>query len=130
MDRNFVKNFGFIALLGCIVVGVLVVVLVHYKHEATKIVKTLEAERYNRLVAEEKVVTSVSKIKQLESDLKSNEEKFAKIQSVLKEQKSFNQDLENQFERLSRAKTALEEQLKTVINPPVTEQVNQTVPSN
>ncbi len=124
------KNIAVIAVIVAIL-GALIVTLVYYKREITKITKTLESERYSRLVAEEKVVNSASKIKQLEGDLKSNEDKIAKVQSLLKDQKNFNKDLETQYERLARTKIALEEQLKTVISqplPPVL--VNETVPSN
>lgn len=122
------KNISVIVVIVAIL-SAFIATLVYHKREITTVTKTLEAERYNRLVAEEKVVNSVSKIKQLESDLKSNEDKITKIQSVLKEQKNFNKDLEDQYERLSRAKSALEEQLKTVVNQPPA-QVNETVPSN
>ena len=77
--------------------------------------KVLESERYSRLVAEEKVVNSVSKIKQLQGDLADNEQKLGKIQDLLKEQKSVNKDLDIQFQRLSTAKSQLEDQIQTLI---------------
>jgi septal ring factor EnvC (AmiA/AmiB activator) len=111
------KNTGLIAGV-VVVVGCMSVLLVHYKQEAQKITRTLEAERYNRLVAEEKVVNTVSKIKHLETELKSSEEKIAKVQAVLKDQKSLNTDMERQFERLSKAKAELENQLRIAIAQP------------
>ncbi len=88
---------------------------VYYKKQVTDISKVLESERYSRLVAEEKVVNSVSKIKQLQGDLADNEQKLGKIQDLLKEQKSVNKDLDIQFQRLSTAKSQLEDQIQTLI---------------
>ena len=113
------KNGGLI-IGAVIVVGILIALAVYYKKEAKTISKNLESERYSRLVAEEKVVNTASKIKQLETDLKASEDKIAKVQNVLKEQKTINTDLERQFDRISKAKSDLENQLKTVIaQPPV-----------
>ena len=88
---------------------------VYYKKQVTDISKVLESERYSRLVAEEKVVNSVSKIKQLQDDLTDNQQKLNKIQDLLKEQKSVNKDLDAQFQRLSNAKSQLEDQIETLI---------------
>ena len=103
-----------------IVVGVLIGFTVYFKQQAQTISKSLDAERYSRLVAEEKVVNTASKLKEAENDLKASEEKIAKIQTVLKDQKNVNEELEQQFERLSKAKTDLENQLKTVVAAPPT----------
>jgi septal ring factor EnvC (AmiA/AmiB activator) len=100
-----------------LIVAILIGFVCHLKQEAQQIAKNLETERYSRLVAEEKVVNTVSKIKQLESDLKSSEEKIAKVQAVLKDQKTLNSDLEKQYDRLSKAKSDLENQLKAVVTP-------------
>ncbi len=51
-------------------VAALTAVVIYYKQQVTQISKTLESERYSRLVAEEKVINSVSKITQLQNDLK------------------------------------------------------------
>ena len=75
-----------IVLLFFITAGVLGAVAMHFKHQVTLVSRTLESERYSRLVAEEKVVNSVSKIRQLQDDLQDNEKKLTKIQDVLKEQ--------------------------------------------
>ena len=109
------KNI-FLALLVVVFAGVLAAVAIHYKHQVTQISKTLESERYSRLVAEEKVVNSVSKIKQLQDDLQDNEKKIAKIQDVLKEQKNVNNDLETQYQKLAKSKEELEEQIQVLIS--------------
>ncbi|MBP6343547.1 MAG: hypothetical protein KA403_06425 [Candidatus Omnitrophica bacterium] len=108
------KTFGLI-LLFIVFLGALAGVTVYYKKQVTDISKVLESERYSRLVAEEKVVNSVSKIKQLQGDLADNEQKLGKIQDLLKEQKSVNKDLDIQFQRLSTAKSQLEDQIQTLI---------------
>jgi len=112
-----VKNNGWL-ISGLIVFGVLIAVTVHFKQEAQKVSKSLESERYSRLVAEETVVNTASKIRQLEKDLKASEDKIAKVQTVLKDQKSINTDLERQFDKLTKAKADLENQLKIVIATP------------
>jgi septal ring factor EnvC (AmiA/AmiB activator) len=112
-----VKNSG-LMIVFVIVIGILIGFMYHFKQEAQNISKSLESERYSRLVAEEKVVNNASKIKQLENDLKSSEEKIAKVQTVLKDQKSINTDLERQFDRLTKAKSDLENQLRNAIAQP------------
>ena len=71
------------------------------------------------MVAEEKVVNSVSKIKQLQDDLTDNQEKIAKIQGLLKEEKNVNKDLDSQFQRLSKAKSQLEKQIESLVSQQV-----------
>ncbi len=109
------KNLGLV-LLFVVVAGALIGVVAHYKHLVTQISKVLESERYSRLVAEEKVVNSVSKIKQLQDDLSENEDKIAKIQNILKEQNSVNKDLESQYQKLSKSKSQLEDQIQMLIS--------------
>jgi TolA-binding protein len=110
-----VKNLGLV-LLFVVVAGALIGVVAHYKQQVTQISKVLESERYSRLVAEEKVVNSVSKIKQLQDDLSENEDKIAKIQNILKEQNSVNKDLESQYQKLSKSKSQLEDQIQMLIS--------------
>ena len=110
-----VKSLGLVFLF-IVVAGALIGVVVHYKHQVTQISKTLESERYSRLVAEEKVVNSFTKIKQLQDDLAENEDNIAKIQDVLKEQKNVNNDLESQYQKLSKSKSQLEDQIQTLIS--------------
>ena len=112
------KNFWLILVI-LLIVGFLVGVVYYYKYEITSISKTLESERYSRLVAEEKVVNSVSKIKQLQDDLTDNQEKIAKIQGLLKEEKNVNKDLDSQFQRLSKAKSQLEKQIDSLVSQQV-----------
>lgn len=109
------KNLGLV-LLFVVVAGALIGVVAHYKHQVTQISKVLESERYSRLVAEEKVVNSVFKIKQLQDDLSENEDKIAKIQNILKEQNSVNKDLESQYQKLSKSKSQLEDQIQMLIS--------------
>lgn len=109
------RNFWLI-LVFVIVAGGLGGVAFYYKHEITSISKILETERYSRLVAEEKVVNSVSKINQLQDDLIDNQEKITKIQDLLKEEKNVNKDLDSQFQKLSKAKSQLEKQIETLIS--------------
>jgi chromosome segregation ATPase len=110
-----VKHFGLIlAFLFC--VGAIAGVVVYYKNQITGMSKALETERYSRLVAEEKAINSVSKIKQLQGELEENEKKIAKVQDLLKEQKNLNKDLDNQFQKLAKAKSQLEQEIQTLIS--------------
>lgn len=109
------KKFGLI-LIFIVFFGALFGVTVYYKDQIASISKVLETERYSRLVAEEKVINSVSKIQQLQDELTDNQDKMAKIQNLLKEQKTVNKDLDSQFQKLSKAKSQLETQIQTLIS--------------
>lgn len=109
------KNLGLI-LVVILAVGAVAGVVVYYKSQIAGISKSLETERYSRLVAEEKVINSVSKIKQLQDELQSNQKQIEKVQELLKEQKSLNKDLDSQFQKLSKAKSQLEEEIQTLIS--------------
>lgn len=109
------KNVGLI-LVFILAVGAIAGVVVYYKKQITSISKNLETERYSRLVAEEKVINSVSKIRQLQDELGDNQNKIDKIQDLLKEQKDLNKDLDSQFQKLSKAKAQLEEEIQTLVS--------------
>lgn len=109
------KNVGLI-LVFILAVGAIAGIVVYYKKQISSISKNLETERYSRLVAEEKVINSVSKIKQLQDELGDNQKKIDKIQDLLKEQKDLNKDLDSQFQKLSKAKAQLEEEIQTLVS--------------
>lgn len=109
------KNVGLI-LIFILAVGAIAGIVVYYKKQISSISKNLETERYSRLVAEEKVINSVSKIKQLQDELGDNQKKIDKIQDLLKEQKDLNKDLDSQFQKLSKAKAQLEEEIQTLVS--------------
>lgn len=97
-------------------VGAVAGVVFYYKNQMNNISRNLETERYSRLVAEEKVISSVSKIQQLQDELGENETKLEKIQELLTEQKDLNKDLEDQFQKLNKAKSQLEQEIQTLIS--------------
>lgn len=109
------KNIGLILVL-MLAIGAISGVVVYYKNQLSRISKNLETERYSRLVAEEKVISSVSKIKQLQEDLDANQKQIDKVQDLLKEQKNLNKDLEGQFQKLSKAKSQLEDEIQALIS--------------
>ncbi len=89
--------------------------VVRFNEKATKAVKTLEEERYSRMVAEESLQKNSSKINALEDKLKSATDKMAKIEDILEQEKGVNQDLKNQYEKLSELKAELESKLQATI---------------
>ena len=91
------------------------VVLVRNHQEKSKMERSLQQERYSRLVAEENFEKNESKIKQLDLDLKLSQEKIVKIQRILDEEKNVNEDLKTQYEKLTSAKSELENKLKEAI---------------
>ena len=86
--------------------------------KTSKLKKILDAERYSRFVAEENVQKGIQKVKSLESELKTAQQKIDRIQSILEQERELNQDLKSQYERISRAKVDLEQKLNTALQPP------------
>ena len=91
------------------------VVLVRNHQEKFQMEKSLQQERYSRLVAEENFEKNESKIKQMDLDLKLSQEKIVKIQKILDEEKNVNEDLKTQYEKLVAAKSEMEVKLKEAI---------------
>ncbi len=105
------KNI-FIVILVLIIVALLVLVVSFYQ-KANKYTKSLEEERYSRMVAEESLQRSSGKLATLETQLKSANEKIEKIQTLIKQEKNVNSDLQKQYEALNKIKAELEDKLKT-----------------
>ena len=80
-----------------------------------KLLKNLEEEKYSRMVAEDSSQKSAAKLATLENQMKSTQEKMAKLKDILDQEKEFNQDLKDQYEKLVRAKVDLELKLKTTM---------------
>lgn len=92
-----------------------------------KLSRSLQEERYGRMVAEEISQKSAAKLIALENQLKSTDDKLAKLKDILDQQKSVNSDLKGQYDKLVQAKADMEAKLKTameekpVVPPPAPE---------
>ena len=108
------KKDIFLVVLLLVCVG-LVVVLVNVLEKANRVNKSLDEERYSRMVAEESLQKNAAKLNTLEAQLKIANEKMAKVQDLIDQQKTVNIDLKKQFEDLNNAKIELESKLKTAL---------------
>ena len=91
------------------------VVAVNLVQKANKAGKSLEEERYSRMVAEETLQKNDAKLVTYQEQLKEAQDKMAKIQDVLDQEKTVNSDLKKQYDGLAEAKAKLEDQLQTML---------------
>ena len=98
----------------------LVFVVVNVLEKENKVNKNLDEERYSRMVAEESLQKNAAKLSTLEAQLKSANEKMAKVQDQIDQQKTNNADLQKQYEDLNSIKTELESKLKTALEEKLT----------
>ena len=110
---------------GLITVGAVTLAIYSFEKQY-KLSKSLEEERYGRMVAEESSQKSAAKLATLENQLKSTQDKMVKLKNILDQEKGVNQDLKNQYEQLVRAKTDLESKLKTAMEEKTAEQQQAT----
>ncbi len=98
------------------------VVVVRFNEKATKAGKSLQEERYSRMVAEESLQKNAAKVATLESQLKTAQDKMGKIEDILEQEKGVNSDLKSQYERLAQSKSELEGKLKATLEEKSTAQ--------
>jgi len=91
------------------------VVVVRFAEKADKAGKSLDEERYSRMVAEETLQKKASELMNLHDQLKGDQDKMGKIEDILDEQKGINSDLKKQYDALVQAKSDLEEKLQQVL---------------
>ena len=108
------KKDAVLVVLILIIVG-LAAFLMHFAQKATKADKNLEEERYGRLVAEEILQKSNTKMTALENQVKAATGKMAKIQDIVDQEKGVNADLKQQYTKLAEAKEQLEAKLKAAM---------------
>lgn len=92
------------------------VMVVRFNEKATKATKSLEEERYSRMVAEETLQKNAAKIASYESQIKSASDKMNKVQDILDQEKNVNSDLKKQYDALVDKKAELEQKLQEAIN--------------
>ncbi len=91
------------------------VVVVRFAQKADKAGKSLEEERYSRMVAEETLQKNDAKLTTFQIELKEDQSKMAKIADILEQEKVVNLNLKKQYDELTEAKSDLENKLETVL---------------
>ncbi len=104
------KNI-FLVVVSLVAVAFLVMAVSFYQ-KASKYTKSYEEERYSRMVAEESLQKNAAKLATLEAQLKTANDKMAKVQSLIEQEKSINVDLKKQYDALSKIRTDLQNKLK------------------
>ena len=105
-----------VILVICLLVAVgAVAAAVYALQKQRKLVRGLEEERYSRMVAEESSQKSAAKLATVQAQLKSSEEKMARLKDVLDQEKGVNAELKSQYDKLEQAKTELESKLKSTL---------------
>ena len=92
------------------------VVVVRFNEKAVKAGKSLEEERYSRMVAEETLQKNAAKLTTMEAQMKAADAKMAKIQDILDQEKGVNSDLKQQYDKVAQAKAELEEKMKATLS--------------
>ena len=101
-----------IALLVAVSLSVMVV---RFAQKADKTGKSLEEERYSRMVAEETLQKNNAKLTTLQELLKEDQNKMTKIEDVLDQEKNVNSDLKKQYDQLAETKADLENKLQAAL---------------
>jgi chromosome segregation ATPase len=89
--------------------------VVRYAQKADKFSKSLEEERYSRMVAEETLQKNDAKLTTYQEQLKDTQDKISKITDVLEQEKGLNSDLKKQYDELTESKAKLEMKLAAAI---------------
>ena len=95
--------------LGCLVVVVM------SSQKMSRIQRDLEQERYNRMVAEEKLERAMTKVKTSESDVTNVENQVQSLQTVLEQEKEASGKLKTELDKMNKLKDVLEQQLKDAL---------------
>ena len=91
------------------------VMVVRFAQKADKAGKSLEEERYSRMVAEETLQKNDAKLTTLQESLQEDQDKMSKIEDILDQEKNVNTGLKKQYEELTQAKANLEAKLRKVL---------------
>ncbi len=108
------KKNVLLVILVLISVGLLVMVVAVLEKE-NKVRKSLDEERYSRMVTEERLQIKEAKLVTLETQLKTANEKMAKVQMLIDQQKDLNADIQKQYSDLNKSKIELESKLKATL---------------
>ena len=108
-------NKDILLIIFAILTAASVAVAVVTFEKQNKLGKSLEEEKYSRMVAEESSQKSAAKVATFENQLKSANDKMTKLKDILDQQKGVNEDLKGQYDKLAETKKELEEKLKITL---------------
>lgn len=118
--KNKILVIAVFLTFGCVVMAIL---------SGTKVSRTreeLNVERYNRMVAEEKLSQTSTKLNSLEAEMAKKQDQIEKVQALLEKEKVAALTLKNQMDKLLETNKQLEEALKSA--SPELSQTSQTPP--
>lgn len=110
--KNRILIIAVILTLGCVVLVVL------SSQKIDKCTKDINAERYKRMVAEERLENTRMKINSLRTEMTNLMDQIENIKAQLEEEKSTNADLKSEIEKVTKLKNVLEQQLKNALVAP------------
>ena len=102
----------FLIVASLLTFGCLVLVMLS-SQRIDKARKEIDTERYNRMVAEEKLEKALSRVKTLETEITNAQNQAQNIQTVLEQQATAASHLKAELEKETQAKKQLENQLKS-----------------
>lgn len=92
-----------------------------YNKKASTARDSLNQERYLRMVAEENVEKSNSRISSLESELARSQKKIKTVEKLVEQTQVVNKNLESQLDKVLELKGSLESKIKELEQVTVTE---------
>jgi len=110
--KNNILVVAAVLAVGCLIMVVL------SSQAVDKTRKDLDQERYEKMVAEEKLDKTLAKVKSLEGDLASSQNQTKNAQATLEQEKQANTKLKTELEKVSKLKNVLEDQLKNALVAP------------
>ncbi|MDE2009961.1 MAG: hypothetical protein KGJ09_07780 [Candidatus Omnitrophica bacterium] len=104
-----------ILIISVLVAIALLLGVVQLAQKADKASKSLQEERYSRMVAEETLQKNEAKLITFQQELRDANDKMAQIQDAMNQEKTTNLDLKKKYDALSQAKTVLEAKLQAAL---------------
>ena len=92
-------NKDILLIIFAILTAASVAVAVVTFEKQNKLGKSLEEEKYSRMVAEESSQKSAAKVATFENQLESANDKMTKLKDILDQQKGGNEDLKGQYDK-------------------------------
>ena len=107
--RDKIVIIAVILAVGCLIIAVISGKTVRDNSNA------LDVERYNRIMAEEKLEQTTQKAQSLESSLTSVQSQLQSLQTVLEQEKKTSGNLKKELEKVEKLKGVLEQELKNAL---------------
>ena len=90
-----------------------------FSQKVGRVSKDLETERYNRMVAEEKLDKATAKMQAIENEFTNMQNQSQGLQVVLEKEKQASDKLRSELEKTTKLKDVLEKELKeALVEPP------------